>query len=277
MTVGGGTRVYGAQGWRFFPDDFRMATRYGVPDGSSLADWPISYDDLAPYYERAEWEIGVAGAAGAHPAAAGARARDYPLPAVATTLEWGVLARGAAALGWPAGPVPLLINTVPRGGRADCVQCGQCVGFSCPTDAKNGAHNTVIPRALATGRCALVTSCVAERVETDASGRVDGRAAGRRLGRAPKRARRARSGRRRRDRERAVVPRQSQRRASRRSSAMRTTKWVATSRVISTSGPSAGSTTRCTTGSAPAPQSRRPRSCTATRAWSAAGCSPTSS
>ena len=61
MTVGGGTRVYGAQGWRFFPDDFRMATRYGVPDGSSLADWPISYDDLAPFYERAEWEIGVAG------------------------------------------------------------------------------------------------------------------------------------------------------------------------------------------------------------------------
>ena len=61
MTVGGGTRVYGAQGWRFFPDDFRMATQYGVPDGSALADWPITYDDLAPFYERAEWEIGVAG------------------------------------------------------------------------------------------------------------------------------------------------------------------------------------------------------------------------
>ena len=55
--VGGGTRVYGAQAWRFHPDDFRMATRYGIPRGSSLADWPITYETLEPYYERAEWEL----------------------------------------------------------------------------------------------------------------------------------------------------------------------------------------------------------------------------
>lgn len=173
MTVGGGTRVYGAQGWRFFADDFRMATRYGVPAGSSLADWPIGYDDLEPYYERAEWEIGVAGDGGAHPAQA-PRRRGYPMPAVAPNLESNVLARGAATLRWPVGPVPLLLNTVPRAGRTDCVQCGQCVGFACPTDAKNGTHNTVIPRALATGRCDLVTGCVAELIETASGGAVVG-------------------------------------------------------------------------------------------------------
>ena len=173
MTVGGGTRVYGAQGWRYFPDDFRMATKYGIPDGSALADWPITYDDLAPFYEQAEWEIGVAGDGRAHPTR-GRRDRDYPMPPVAPTTESRVLERAAAALGWATGPVPLLINTVPYADRADCVQCGQCVGFACPTDAKNGAHNTVIPRALATGRCSLVTSCVAERIETDARGRVTG-------------------------------------------------------------------------------------------------------
>jgi choline dehydrogenase-like flavoprotein len=173
MTVGGGTRVYGAQGWRFFPDDFRMATRYGVPDGSALADWPITYEDLAPFYDRAEWEIGVAGDGGAHPDA-GKRARGYPMPPFDLTGDGPVLARGAATLGWPTGAVPLLINSVPYGGRADCVQCGQCVGFACPTDAKNGAHNTMIPRALATGRCSLVTSCVAERIKTDSRGRVVG-------------------------------------------------------------------------------------------------------
>jgi choline dehydrogenase-like flavoprotein len=61
MAVGGGTRVFGAQAWRFLPTDFSMASTYGIPPGSSLADWPIGYDDLAPYYQRAEWEIGVAG------------------------------------------------------------------------------------------------------------------------------------------------------------------------------------------------------------------------
>ncbi len=53
-TVGGGTRVYGAQAWRFVPEDFAMASTYGVPAGSALADWPIGYDELEPFYTRAE-------------------------------------------------------------------------------------------------------------------------------------------------------------------------------------------------------------------------------
>ena len=78
MTLGGGTRVWGAQAWRVSPTDFRMATTYGEPEGSTLADWPISYDDLEPYYDRAEWALGVAGEPGhAH---SGLRSRGYPLP-----------------------------------------------------------------------------------------------------------------------------------------------------------------------------------------------------
>ncbi len=50
MTVGGGTRVYQGMAWRMQPDDFRLASRYGIPDGSSLADWPITYEDLEPFY-----------------------------------------------------------------------------------------------------------------------------------------------------------------------------------------------------------------------------------
>jgi len=44
--VGGGTLSYGAQAWRYLPQDFRMRSTYGVPEGSSLEDWPIGYDDL---------------------------------------------------------------------------------------------------------------------------------------------------------------------------------------------------------------------------------------
>ena len=68
ITVGGGTRFFGAQAWRFHPDDFQMASIYGVPEGSALADWPIAYEDLEPYYDMVEWELGVAGeASGVHP------------------------------------------------------------------------------------------------------------------------------------------------------------------------------------------------------------------
>ncbi len=63
--VGGGTVTYGGQAWRFMPQDFRMRSIYGVPDGSTLDDWPITYDDLEPWYEKAEYEIGVCGRRGA--------------------------------------------------------------------------------------------------------------------------------------------------------------------------------------------------------------------
>ena len=171
-TVGGGARVWGMQAWRFHPDDFRMASRYGIPAGSSLADWPITYDDLAPFYEQAEHAIGVAGDHSGDTHAP--RARDFPLPSVPRSPSAHWLARGAASLGWSTFTPPLAVNTVPYQGRGACIQCAQCIGFSCPTDAKNGSHNTLLPRALATGRCTLVTRAQANRLLTDARGRVVG-------------------------------------------------------------------------------------------------------
>lgn len=173
MTLGGGTRVYGAQAWRFHPDDFRMATRYGIPDGSSLRDWPIRYDELEPYYERAEWEVGVSGDGDAHPGR-GKRRLAYPMPAMSMTLEAERLARAAAKLGWEVGPVPLLINSVERDGRPACGRCGQCVGFACPTDSKNGGHNTMLVRAIATGNCDLICDTMVERIDTEGGSRATG-------------------------------------------------------------------------------------------------------
>jgi choline dehydrogenase-like flavoprotein len=173
MTVGGGTRVFGAQAWRFSPEDFRMAGTYGVPAGSSLADWPIGYDDLREWYDLVEWDLGVAGAAGGD-RFAGPRDRGYPMPPLEPGLGARVLAGGAHRFGLTTGPVPLLVNSIPRAGRPACVRCGACVGFACQAGAKNGVHNTVLPRALATGRCDLIVEAQAERVTTDAAGRVDG-------------------------------------------------------------------------------------------------------
>ncbi|CAM3515040.1 GMC family oxidoreductase [Paenibacillus lupini] len=166
MTVGGGTRVYGAQAWRFHSDDFRMASRYGVPEGSSLSDWPIHYEDLEPYYERAEWEVGVSGDGNAHPGR-GKRHNAYPMPAMPLTLEAERLARAAQKLGWHYGAVPLLINSVERDGRQACGRCGQCVGFACPTNSKNGGHNTMLVRALATGSCDLICDTMVEHIDTE--------------------------------------------------------------------------------------------------------------
>lgn len=172
-TVGSGTFVYGGLAWRFHPDDFRMASRYGVPKGSSLADWPFGYDELEPWYEKAENEIGVSGEGNISPHG-GRREGDYPMPPIRANATTKMLQRGAARLGISTFPPPLLINTVPRVGRDACIQCGSCVGFPCPSNAKNGTQNTVIPRAIATGKCELVTETVGERIATDDKGQVIG-------------------------------------------------------------------------------------------------------
>lgn len=173
MTVGGGTRIYGGQAWRFMPQDFRMASVYGVPAGSSLADWPLTYDDMEPWYERAEWEVGVAGDGDAN-IFQGPRKRGYPLPPTPDTLTRKALQKGAQSLGWSSFPVPILINTEPFQGRPACVQCKYCVGFTCPSNSKNGTHAHIIPRALETGNCELVTQAIVERIETDSHGNATG-------------------------------------------------------------------------------------------------------
>ncbi len=172
-TVGGGTRVYGAQAWRFMPEDFSMASTYGVPEGSSLADWPISYDDLEPFYTRAEYELGVSGSTEGDSSGV-RRSRPYPMPPMGQTTPGLLLEQGAKRLGFSTAPVPLAINSRPYGGRPACARCSQCVGFACPVEAKNGSQNTVLHRASATGRLSMLTGARAERILTDGRGRVTG-------------------------------------------------------------------------------------------------------
>ncbi len=172
-TFGGGTRVYGAQAWRFVPEDFAMASTYGVPVGSALADWPIGYEEMEPFYTQAEYEIGVSGSAAAH-AGSSRRSRPYPMPTMPPTSSARRLLAGAQALGWSTVGVPLAINSAAYNDRAACARCRQCVGFACPVGAKNTSENTVLARAAATGNLTVVLATRAATISTDATGRVTG-------------------------------------------------------------------------------------------------------
>jgi choline dehydrogenase-like flavoprotein len=159
MTLGGGTRVYGAMAWRFSPEDFAMGSVYGGP----FVDWPIGYDDLAPFYETVERVIGVAGATALAPHD-GPRRQSYPMAGVPRNSVGHRLATGADTLGLPTVTPPLAVNTRAYNGRPACVECALCVGHACPVDAKNGTHNTVLPSAVMTGRCTVTTSAVVTKL-----------------------------------------------------------------------------------------------------------------
>jgi choline dehydrogenase-like flavoprotein len=165
--VGSGTVSYGAMGWRFMEEDFKMKSVYGHVEGSTLEDWPLSYQDLEPYYEKAEWEVGVSGDDSPNPFAA-PRRKPRPMPAFENNREGRVLSEAANRLGWHPFQIPMLRNSISFNGRAGCIRNRTCVGGACPVDAKNGTHNTVIPVAMKTGNCEVKTECmVAEIIVND--------------------------------------------------------------------------------------------------------------
>ena len=171
--VGGGTFSYGAMAWRYLEKDFRMRSTYGRLPGSTLEDWPVSYQDLEPYYEKAEWEIGVSGDVSGDPFHA-PRRRALPMPPLPPNREYELLYPAAKRLGLHPFDIPMLRNSVPYNGRPACMRCRWCVGFACEVDAKCGTHNTVIPKALATKNCELRTECVVKEILTNEHGRVTG-------------------------------------------------------------------------------------------------------
>lgn len=171
--VGGGTFSYGAMAWRFMEKDFRMRSTYGSLEGSTLEDWPIGYDDLEPFYEKAEWEIGVSGDVSNNIFEA-PRKKPLPMPPHPPDRQYEVLKPAAERLGLHPFDIPMLRNTIPYGGRPACIRCRWCVGFACEVDAKCGTHNTVIPKALATKNCELRTECMIKEVLTDSRGRAKG-------------------------------------------------------------------------------------------------------
>lgn len=174
MTLGGGTRVWQGMSWRFYPEDFQMAEVYGRPDGSTLADWPFDYDELEPYYDRVEWELGVCGDGNGVLGDRTPRSRPYPMPPLPGDPTRVHLGAAARKLGWRTTAIPFAINSVPRAGRAACVRCAQCAGHACPVDAKNGTQNAFIPRAIASGHADLLTRSQVLAIEHDGRGHATG-------------------------------------------------------------------------------------------------------
>jgi gluconate 2-dehydrogenase alpha chain len=187
--AGGGTVHYGTVSWRFHEDDFRARSqtieRYGasaIPQDSSLVDWPLSYADLEPYYDQAEYDLGVSGKAGnvqgrkidGGNVFEAPRRREYPLPALQVDQSGVIFDATARKLGYHPFPTPRAIISEPYKGRPACTYCGFCQAFGCHVGAKSSILVTKLPEADATGNFKLLTGAMCYRVNSDNSGRVTG-------------------------------------------------------------------------------------------------------
>jgi choline dehydrogenase-like flavoprotein len=167
--VGGGSVHFTANYWRFHESDFHERSLYGTVSGAELADWPISYADLEPYYTKAEYDLGISGLAGANPFE-GPRS----LPPMAVKSSGVLFERATKKLGLHPFPAPVAILSQPYRGRAACVNCGFCESFGCEMRAKSSTLVSVIPMAEKTGRCEIRAGCYVRKIEVDDAGRATG-------------------------------------------------------------------------------------------------------
>ncbi|CAN5546494.1 GMC family oxidoreductase [soil metagenome] len=164
--IGGSTVHYNAHWPRLKPVDFRKGTEHSL-EGS--ADWPISYEDLEPYYELNDAEMGVSGITGDPGNPPRSPRQTPPLPFGLHTTK---LTSGFDKLGWHWWPADNAIITEDYDGRIACVQCGACRN-GCPRGSLATVTHTYIPKALANGVEFRPFSRV-ERITTDPSGRATG-------------------------------------------------------------------------------------------------------
>jgi choline dehydrogenase-like flavoprotein len=171
--VGGGTVHW--QGWlpRFTQHDFRFHSVVGDLPGASLADWPITYDELEPYYDKVEWAFGVSGLPGAN-AFESRRSRGYPCPPMPMSRYAEKFHRGCAALGWNSFPTPQAALSQPFNGRPATVVSAFAQQHGDPTGTRSSALNVFIPDAVATGRFALRPDCYVREITLDERGRARG-------------------------------------------------------------------------------------------------------
>jgi gluconate 2-dehydrogenase alpha chain len=173
QVVGGGTVHWDAKVPRFWDIDFQQKTALGPYPGADVADWPFSYQDIAPFYEEVEQLIGVQGDVNALPDLVqkhAPRKTQYPMPPGPQMRASLAVAQGAHELGLHPFPFPMAANSVSgHNGQHACNNCGFCASFGCPVVARPAA---LIPlrHALRTGQVELIPETMVTKVLLSTSG-----------------------------------------------------------------------------------------------------------
>jgi choline dehydrogenase-like flavoprotein len=160
--VGGRTNHYGRITLRFADYDFKPYDRDGLG-----TNWPISYEDVAPYYDKAERFIGVTGSKEGIRSAPDGQFMDCPPPRAHEVL----VQRAAKKVGVPMIANRLAVITKNHNGRPACHYCGQC-GRGCVTASNYSSSQVQVFPAMKTGRVTLITNAMARELITDDTGKV---------------------------------------------------------------------------------------------------------
>ncbi|WP_299793512.1 GMC family oxidoreductase [uncultured Shewanella sp.] len=170
--VGGASNFMSGYFHRLKPEDFRLVSEYGEIEGANTVDWPISYDELEPYYTKVEQLVGVSGRVVQHPHLEPRSTKDFPFP---PTAEHPVAQRfDLACRKLKLHPLPMAraILSVPFNSRMSCEYSGYCGSYGCHSGAKGSSRAALLDDAVAGGNCKVITQAKVYRLNSDENGRV---------------------------------------------------------------------------------------------------------
>ncbi len=170
--VGGSSNFMSGYFHRMKEMDFRLLTTYGKIEGANIVDWPITYDDLEPYYDKVEKIIGVSGRVVAHNYQEKRSSEDFPYPPLAENIVSRWIDKAGEELGYTMVPVPRAIISRPANGRNACYYSNYCGSYGCSSDAKGSSRAALINDALKTGNCKVIPYAKVFHLKTNGQGKV---------------------------------------------------------------------------------------------------------
>jgi len=170
--VGGSSNFMSGFFYRLKPEDFRLLSEFGPIKGANIADWPISYDDLEPYYTRVETEVGISGVVVDHPLAEPRSTPDFPYPPTREHPISRQIDMACRKLGYHPLPTPRAILSEAKGQRRSCEYSGYCGSYGCSSGAKGSARAALLDRAVLTGRCDIRPHAKVYKLASDTTGKV---------------------------------------------------------------------------------------------------------
>ncbi len=177
--VGGSSNFMSAYFHRLKPKDFKLLSEYGEIEGANIVDWPISYEELEPYYTKVEQVVGVSGEFRHHSTQETRSTIEFPFPPLQTNKIANWLDDAAKKEGYNLVHIPRGIISLPKkanveGGydRNSCYYSNFCGSFGCSSDAKSSSRVALIEDALATGNCTIITEAKVFHLETNGNNKI---------------------------------------------------------------------------------------------------------
>jgi len=164
--LGGSSNFMSGYFHRLKPNDFRLASTYGIPENSNIVDWPISYDDMEKYYEKVERVVGVSGEVQEYEFMEPRSTKDFPYPALQENKIVNLIDKACEDLNYKVIKTPRAIISKQKEHRNPCYYSNYCGSYACSSGAKGSSRASLIKDALLTNNVTIIPNAFVIKLNT---------------------------------------------------------------------------------------------------------------